>query len=56
MSAATTSKSDGTGGSFGIGASYDIVRNLALRAEAEVFGIGDGDKAALFSLGFAFSF
>lgn len=51
-----TTKTDGTGGSFGIGASYDITRNIALRVEGEVFGIGDGDKASLISLGFALNF
>jgi hypothetical protein len=51
-----TTKTDGTGGSFGIGASYDVARNIALRVEAEVFGIGDGDKASLISLGFALNF
>ena len=51
-----TSKTDGTGGSGGIGISYEITRNIELRTEAEIFGIGDGDKAALFSLGFALMF
>jgi OOP family OmpA-OmpF porin len=50
-----STKTDGADASFGIGASFDITRNIALRAEGEMFGVAD-EKATLLSVGFAFSF
>ena len=50
-----SAKADGTDPSFGIGASFNITRNIALRAEGEVFRV-DKDNARLLSLGLALSF
>lgn len=52
---AFSAKADGSGASFGIGASWDIGRNMALRAEAESFRVDEGNTTLL-SLGAAFSF
>jgi hypothetical protein len=52
---AFSAKADGSGASFGIGASWDIGRNVALRAEAESFRVDEGNTTLL-SLGVAFSF
>ena len=50
-----SAKSDGRNASFGIGASYAITRNFALRAEAERFTI-DRDSASLLSAGLVLEF
>jgi hypothetical protein len=52
---AFSAKADGSGASFGIGASWDVGRNVALRAEAENFRVDEGNTTLL-SLGVAFSF
>jgi OOP family OmpA-OmpF porin len=50
-----STSTDGRHASFGVGASYDITRSVAVRAEFENFRI-DQDNATLISIGVAVNF
>ena len=50
-----SAKTDGASASFGVGASFDIGRHAAVRAEVENFRV-DKENTTLLSLGLAFSF